>query len=176
MLRTTNRIAFSATLLFGIFAAVSSRAQIVSTFDTDLQGWTVTGGLISYVGVGGNPGGFLQCADADNADMTVYAPIQFQGDLSSYLGSTLSFDAKNINGLVSDATSFGTVTITGPGGTATADLAAPNQPPQDNLWHTYALPLSPALWIGNLPGALSDVSQLSVDLESHNGIAEIIEI
>jgi hypothetical protein len=153
----------------------SGRADIVSHFDSDSEGWTATGAVLSYVATGGNPSGFLSLADQLTA-LTVYAPAAYTGDLSTYLGGTLSFDAKNLNGtppnLVPNV--FGTVTISGPGGTASNILGVVGDPPADGLWHPYSALLNPALWSGNLAGALGNVTELSVILESNNIPIEII--
>src|SRR4051794_26473977 len=56
-------------------ARVASATQITSTFDTDLDGWTSSsGGSMTFVTTGGNPGGFLRDLDLDNTDMFVSAP------------------------------------------------------------------------------------------------------
>ncbi len=154
-----------------LFTATTVNADILSMFDTGLEGWTATGGALSHVNSGGNPGGFLSLADNANNYMTVYAPANLLGDMSQFLGGTLSFDARNLNGSAANLNTtplFGTVTIEGPGGTASRVLGGTGQPPPDGLWHTYSAPLDPALWLGNLAGALSGVAQLRVVLESNN--------
>src|SRR4051794_36971771 len=45
-------------------ARVASATQILSTFDTDLDGWTSSaGGSMTFATTGGNPGGFLRDLD-----------------------------------------------------------------------------------------------------------------
>ncbi|MBM4256610.1 MAG: PEP-CTERM sorting domain-containing protein [Deltaproteobacteria bacterium] len=158
-----------------MFTGSLASANIISTFDTNLEGWTATGGALSHVTTGGNPDGFLQLTDTVTDWMTVYAPSSFQGDLSSFLGGTLSFDARNLNGVAADLFDvplFGTVTISGLGGSASRVLGGTGTPPLDGLWHTYSATLDPSLWTGNLVGALSTVTQISVVLESNQAIFE----
>jgi len=145
-------------------------AQITSTFDASLEGWSGQGGAVSYVPSGGNGGGFLQQQDTDGTWMTVYAPAAFLGNLSSLLGGTLSFDAKNVNNAAPDLSSapwFGTVTIVGAAATASLAIAGsgPGLPLADGSWHRFAAPLTAANWSGDLAAALSDVTALSVVLE-----------
>ena len=154
-----------------LLTATTAYAEILSTFDTGLEGWTDTGGDLLHVNSGGNPGGFLSLADNTNDYMTVYVPTNLLGDLSQFLGGTLSFDARNLNGAAANLTTtplFGTVTIVGSGGTASRVLGGTGQPATDGLWHTYSALLEPALWSGSLAGALSGVTQLRVVLESNN--------
>jgi len=159
-------------LAVGILALLGqgASAQVASTFDTDLQGWTGVGGAVTYVASGGNGGGFLQQQDTDGSWMTVFAPAAYLGDLSSLLGGSLSFDAKNINGAPPDLSSapwFGTVTIVGAGATASLALAGsgPGQPVFDGAWHHFSAPLTAANWSGDLGTALANVTSMSVVLE-----------
>ena len=109
--------------------------------------------------------------------MTVYAPELFHGDISSYLGGTISFDGKNIGGTDADLSTtpwFGTVTITGTGGTASFGVAGSGtgNPANDGLWHSYSAALDPLLWSGDLAGAMGDVTAISVVLEFGDIIVE----
>ena len=162
-------------LLFTLGLVVSStvKADVITTFDSNLEGWTATGGVLAYVNSGGNPGGFLSLTDNANDYMTVFAPAGLLGNWAQYLGGNLSFDARNLNGSAPDLNTppfFGTVTITGIGGTASRVLGDTGQPPADSLWHTYSATLDPALWSGDLVGALSGVTGLGVVLESNNTV------
>ena len=49
-------------LVFGITQNANA-ISITTTFDTDLEGWSSTGGILSFNGSGGNPGGFLSLQD-----------------------------------------------------------------------------------------------------------------
>jgi hypothetical protein len=109
--------------------------------------------------------------------MTVSAPAKFQGNLSTFLGGTISFDGKNINGVAANLASppwFGTITITGSSGTASRALTGngPGSPPADGNWHTYTADLSSAGWIGNLGVAMTNVTGITVVLEFNDVITE----
>jgi hypothetical protein len=155
-------------------ASPANSQTITSGFDSGLEGWTSNGGAVSWVSSGGSPGGYLQQSDNASSWMTVSAPSAFHGNLSAFLGGTLSFDARNFGGApdLTSAPLFGTVTITGSGGSATRTLGGLGQPPVDQLWHAYSATLSSALWSGNLVGALSNVTSISVVLEFNNDIVE----
>lgn len=143
---------------------------VQSTFDSDLEGWTAAGGNLSFINTGGNPGGFLALEDSTDTFMTVFAPADYHGNLSGFLGGTLSFDASNLNGAPADLVSsplFGTVTISGSDGTASRLLGGTGQPPEDGQWVTYSADLEPSLWSGDLTLALGNVSEISVVLESN---------
>lgn len=156
--------------------AVPAQAQtITSGFDTGLDGWTGAGGAVTWVSSGGNPGGYLRQADNLNTWMTVFAPSAFLGNLSAYLGGSLSFDARNLGSApdLNQAPLFGTVTITGTGGSASRTLGGLGQPPAGNLWNGYSAALTAGLWTGNLTAALNNVTEISVVLEFNNDIVEV---
>jgi hypothetical protein len=88
-----------------VYADAAHAASITSTFDTGLEGWTATGGLLQYSSAGGNPSGFLSLTDNMNDYMTVFAPMPYSGNLLGFLGGTLSFDARNLNGAAADLVS-----------------------------------------------------------------------
>lgn len=118
-------------LAAGLFVAPAAWAgspTIVSTFDTDLEGWTAqgllvdTGNLFSPLSLqenptdiahdagagafGGNPGGFAHFLDdVDEPGSFASAPAAFLGDLSGYIGGTFSFEHRLFDE-GSDATSI----------------------------------------------------------------------
>lgn len=159
--------------LVAAFSALPARADIASTFDTGLEGWTGLGGSVSHAA-----GGYLLQQDTQNTWMSVIAPAAFHGNLSAYLGGTLSFDGRNVDGAAPDLGSapwFGKVTITGPGGSASRQVAGvgPGQPPANGSWQTYAAALNPAEWTGNLGATLANVSSMTVSLEFNDDIVEL---
>jgi hypothetical protein len=173
---STVRAAFAGSL---VVAAGCAQAQLSSSFDGGLEGWTAAGGTISYVASGGSPGGYLKQVDTLGTFMTVIAPSAFHGDLSSFLGGVLSFDARNLSGSASDLPSpgpwFGTVTIAGGGGSFASALLAGSgggQPPADGAWHGYSIFLTPGAWSGDLASVLGNVSNITVQLEFNNAIVE----
>jgi len=82
------------------FLLVSSRANAIlqSTFDSDAEGWTAfdpTGDWTgSWQSTGGNPGGFFQGTEPYSKGGTGFwiSPDTWDGDWSSYIGGTLSYD------------------------------------------------------------------------------------
>ena len=152
-------------------------AELVSTFNFDLEGWTGNHGTIAHVPSGGNPGGYLAETDADDDFMQVLAPPAFMGNLSAFLGGTLSFDALNVNGDAPnspDLPQFGTVIITGSAGIATLGLAGMGDPAADGIWHTYTAPINSGEPL--LASVLADVTQIQLILESHIGVSEVVGI
>jgi PGF-CTERM protein len=79
----------------------SGSVTAASTFDTDDEGWRITGDAQGdgtapdYLDSGGNPGGHI-CADDNVAGGTWYfsAPATFLGDRTAAYGGTLAFDIK----------------------------------------------------------------------------------
>lgn len=159
-------------------SGTSNASSLASNFSTDLEGWSGSGGSVAYVATGGNLGGFLQQTDTAGDWMKIFAPTKFSGNLSSFLGGIISFDAKNINGMSTnlyETPLFGTMTLTGKTGSAsrTLDGAGSGNPPSDGAWHTFSTTLDPTLWSGDLEDALHDLTQLSIVLEFHSPIEEI---
>lgn len=74
-----------------------SAQNIVSTFDSDDEGWLVVGDATSstpqYNAEGGNDGGYISADDTAAGGVWVWsAPQKFLGDRSSSFGKNLSFD------------------------------------------------------------------------------------
>ena len=78
--------------------ATASAATVNSTFDSGLEGWTVSGdpaaGSPTWVGTGGNPGGFIRTVDRGSG-VTMYwdAPSLFRR-LGSLYGGQLKFELR----------------------------------------------------------------------------------
>ena len=69
--------------------------DIIATFDTGTDGWTIAGDVASFgwVATGGNPGGHLHWVDAVTGAISYYvASADFLGDQSAYYGGSLSYD------------------------------------------------------------------------------------
>lgn len=67
--------------------------NVISTFDGDADGWSIANnGDLTFVGSGGNPGGFLQGEDTGLGTFQFDAPAKFLGDHSDKFGGSLSFD------------------------------------------------------------------------------------
>lgn len=73
-------------LLFSLLLSGTGAASVISTFDTDDEGWTVVGDgddpSVQYFSTGGLPGGFIRRTDNTVSYMHFSAPAKFLGDLS----------------------------------------------------------------------------------------------
>ncbi|MEQ8364085.1 MAG: gliding motility-associated C-terminal domain-containing protein [Cyclobacteriaceae bacterium] len=92
---------FLASMLsFGVVA----QAQIVSSFDTNIDGWTAAGSLgdlVSHIPSGGNPGGYISATPTWTGTIGVFpvyfyfsAPTKFLGNFSSYYNGNITFDLR----------------------------------------------------------------------------------
>lgn len=147
---------------------LATSAVLAAGFNTDAEGWTASnGGAPVWMASGGNGGGWLQVTDITDDDFLLNAPVAWLGNWSAFAGSTLSFDARNINGDTPDWAPFGEVTITGTGGSLVFDMAAAGAPPADGQWHHYSfvLPASPVL---------ANVTSLTIKGEFHAGVTEVV--
>lgn len=132
-----------------VLLAHTSTAQVVTTFDTDLEGWLVTGdNSASWEPTTGNPGGCLSVNDlATGIHNYAIAPPVYLGDWSGFTAAdTLAFDVylHNTSG-GSHSTGPYMMRVAGPGGAAYAIDPEANYPP-DRIWTTYAASLDPAEW------------------------------
>ena len=65
---------------------------VISTFDTDAEGWTLLGASGGHHTANGNTGGSLRGTDNAGGSWMFVASIDFHGDHSDKLDGTLSFD------------------------------------------------------------------------------------
>ncbi|MFN3168089.1 MAG: PEP-CTERM sorting domain-containing protein [Phycisphaeraceae bacterium] len=114
-MKRTHRIVSSVACAAAVFTAGDGLGQIVSTFDSDLDGWTAVGfnfdtsigailsrnviskvqntGDMVHSAFNGNPGGFALFTDAIvDPGSFAEAPDKFTGDLTGLIGQTVSFD------------------------------------------------------------------------------------
>jgi hypothetical protein len=166
-------LAFTFSIL--IFHALSVSSQVVSTFDTDLDGWAVNGDNSAlWQATGGNPGGCLDVNDAVSGIMNwAIAPRKFHGDWSVFsLTDSICFDIYEVN------TSGGTwvtvehIWIEGPLGRAWAVDPALPTPPPSATWLTAKIPIDPAHWnveSGTWEGLLSNVTSVRIFAEWVSG-------
>jgi hypothetical protein len=166
-------------LMVAATLAPAHAALIQSTFDTNLDGWTViNGATYTWVSSGGNPGGYLQATDTASTDMlAVAASPKFTGNLSSFNGGTLSFDAKLI-GLKQSANTypgFGRVTLSDGTNSYTVDLASS---PITSSWLTYSAIFNYTTWGLASETAwktfISNITNITVNLETHSGAHETV--
>lgn len=161
---------------FAIFFISSQvlQADIVSTFDTNAEGWLPVGGALSHNASGGNPTGFIQVADTNGSTIfDVVAPAAFHGDLSQYNGGRISYDAITTNSgngtsVIDLGLRYGAITITGNGESASFDFGyVPS-----STWTAYLAPLNAADWGKNQAewaGILGDVTDIRVAIEGFSG-------
>jgi hypothetical protein len=158
--------------------APAHAALIQSTFDTGLDGWTVIDGVTyTWVSSGGNSGGYLQATDTASTDMlAVAASPKFTGNLSSFNGGTLSFDARLIALKQSANTypGFGRVTLWSGATSYMIDLASS---PITSSWLTYSATfdyltwgLSKTAWLS----FISNITKITINLETHSGPYEVV--
>ena len=170
-----SRAGVAALALTLLAVHASSALTIESTFDAGLEGWTTSvGGELTFVGTGGNPGGFLQQTDIDLSDMFVSAPANFLGNLSAFLNGSLSFDARQVSGAGEKYAPFGFVTLFNGGNAVSTDIAGADAPSSD--WSTFSINLDPAGFQTTpeaLAAVLSNVTLIAVQLESQIGVVEV---
>jgi PKD repeat protein len=155
-----------------IIAALSSFAQVISTFDANTDNWHSEGdGDYYWEAATGNPGGCFRVDDDATGDWNNgFAPVKFLGNWSS---ATIS-DYVSANVFVHQISgSYGASTfvfkIKGPGGEA---KAFPDVQPPLDVWNTYTAYMDPANWIlisGNWSQLLQQVNELVVRVEYING-------
>lgn len=151
-----------------------SSAQIVSTFNSNAEGWTTpddADGTITYSATGGNPGGlvsgspFVIVLGATTLYVPFYfvAPGTYLGNRSSYYNGTLRYDvqqsttgAPNQYAEVIIANSLGIMLYYFP--------PVSNQPPAAPSWATYSVMLNNTLgyWktTNSISGAAATEAQL----------------
>ena len=146
------------------FSAIAN-AQVSTSFDTDLEGWTVyNDGAIAYSSTVGNPAGAARMEDFGSGTYFGFlAPPAYHGDKSAYYGGTLSFDIM-INNSTSSGANQPDVQITGGGFVLVLDLVTP---PADVWTHTVVKLDDSEDWrISSLTGSVATEEQIQIVLAS----------
>lgn len=124
-----------------VFAANAAQAAVLSSFDTNAEGWSVGNlqtGVASVVGAPTyNPGGFITTTDVA-AIVGFVAPAAYLGNLSSYLGQTVQFDLSDAQ---ADGVPYASLVLYS--GSTSITFGAP--PPGTSFTH-YIIPLTAAGW------------------------------
>jgi hypothetical protein len=182
--RFTSRLPIGLVLLATASLPLGAQSgTLATTFDTDLGGWTTSGGVAVYRASGGNPGGYLFVDNSEQDVVLAAAPQKFRGDLRAYSGGTLSFDGNMLqrgpdppNRFWTDQEAaayggnYGTVTIRGAGLVARKDLE-PREPPLQS-WKHYSTPFTAAAFgvsEANWTSILTNVTGITVSLEAIYG-------
>jgi hypothetical protein len=173
----TGVAAIAATAGFCVLPAISSAKTVTSTFNKNLQGWTVQGdpatGSPFWASTGGNPGGYLSAVDGGQGqDMVAIAPKGFRGNKGVFYGGTLSFDRQI------DDTSGGAyftppddVTLVGDGGIS-VDFTLATPPGAD--WTRQQITLLPqdtsdGTSAATLQAVLSSLTSVGIEIEYIGG-------
>lgn len=166
--RCVNAIRLRAIFAAALVAAAASPASaIVSTFDADVEGWTITNATAMHVPAGGNPGGYLFFDNPETTISNIVAPAKFLGDLRAFDGGMFSFDGNLLQQIAPDFAAYGTVSLSGPSDSVSLDIV-PDQPPV-GVWVHYSVDLTAATW-GRSQMAwedlLSNVTSLQITIEA----------
>ena len=168
----------TATVVAGFAFCPHSRAQIASTFDNDLEGWMLEGASASdftHNSSGGNLAGVLRLFGSAPTTIELVAPTMFLGDLNFYNGGTFSFDGEDAESADSTLTSFGTITISGPAGTASRDIVPGRV--SFSIVETYSTPMTASEWgvsQTTWDAILSNVTRLSIDVSAQSSLVDIL--
>lgn len=156
---------FAAGLLWSL-SATAAFAGAASTFDTNDEGWKLSGdsttSIPSFIAAGGNPGGYIHGTDVTIGGVWYWlAPAKFLGNNSTSYGQTLSFDLRmRGSGPLFDAADL---VLAGGGVTLVYDFATfPGTP----AWTHYSVNLAEtAGWrVSTLGGALATKAQVQTVL------------
>ena len=142
MPNTFNRALVALTLSA---LAPLAQADITSTFDSDAEGWTAVNGgdAVTWNAAWGNPGGAIRSGDATSGRLWYFAaPTAYHGDLSSYVGGSVTWDLLGLTGgsaagQSSDVILEGTAGRIGYAIPGNIDLAT---------WQTFSVPLTFSGW------------------------------
>lgn len=140
--RTASRAVAVFLVLLGSAMAVNeaAAATIVSTFDSDTDGWTASGDAVSLVptwlALGGNPGGTIEVDDRTVGGVWYFeAPAKFEGNQSLVYGRSLSFDLYQRG----SGPQFDAPDIVLQGGGFTLSLDAGTNPLPLESWRSYSI-------------------------------------
>jgi hypothetical protein len=155
-----TKLFLMAFILIIGFKGSAFAMSVISTFDTDDEGWTgeAIKETITFQPAGGNPGGFLSIEDLYWAETAVtFPPAKFKGDLSEFDGGYISYDLLLIRQPTTPIApntpidgGFGRITLSG-AGNVTFDyihnlpFPTPSLPYTD-YWTTYYVPLEAQFW------------------------------
>ncbi len=114
----------------------AAEAGVISTFDSNLEGWTASGATLSWDS-SGNPGGSLKSVDADSAWAQIIAPTKFHGPWDST--GSVSADIK----MSQSSGDFKPAFAISDGNTAYEYVFSTSA---NQTWQTFAVSLSDSGW------------------------------
>lgn len=170
-----RRILAAVVLCALVATASSADAQVISTFDTDLDGWRIIGDNSSvWQATGGNPGGCLDVNDlATGATNWASAPYKFLGDWRAFTpADSIFFDVYEVNTSGGAWLAVHHVRIEGPGGAAWANDVRVATPPPQGTWIHVRIMFAPEVWTlesGTWLGLLANVTSVRVFAEWVDG-------
>lgn len=147
---------------------------ILSTFETDVEGWTKLGDPASTIEhVTESDRSFIRYFEGSQGAHDFFvAPEKFQGDLSAYYGGRLSYDLR-VNTLVNPLSQNDYVQLEGGGITIVYRNAAPAS---TNVWYSFEIDLDiDTAWqvatsftsnyaIGTMPATAEQIQQVLADV------------
>jgi DNA-binding beta-propeller fold protein YncE len=166
----------AAALVLAILAAAAPLgAQVLSTFDTDLDGWRILGDNSAlWQSTGGNPAGCLDVNDRAVGDINwASAPYKFLGNWSAFTpADSIFFDIYEVNTSGGAWLAVHHVRIEGPGGAAWANDVRVVNPPAQGVWIHVRIMMTPEVWTlesGTWLGLLANVTSVRIFAEWVNG-------
>lgn len=127
-------------------AAASASAQIMSTFDTDAEGWGTLNDARDFVHTSalGNPPGAIRAEDVGDGRIWYFAAsMDYLGDRSANVGGTLEWEISGIRGNQTSISSRADVILTGAGQTIGINIGV--QPVNDQ-WTSWSVLLDADGW------------------------------
>ena len=159
---------FAAAIILSTAAcSTPAAASIISTFDTDSEGWTAVGdvaGPVTWLATGGNPAGHIELTDQVIGGVTYFvAPAKFHGDHSAAYGTSLTFDLRQSYPGSPNQFDDSDVILTGGGLTLVFDTPVN---PANNSWTSYSVLLNDLSgWhVSTLAGPLATQAQIQAAL------------
>lgn len=156
--------------------AAAAQGQIVSGFDSGVEGWGVRDvncsnfaqslgtHALSWQSAGGDPGGWVRLQDTTNYCSFFAAPAAYLGNRADYIGGSL---ACSLNSSVTNWADADVVVLIGAGLVICHEL--PSMPPAPPAWGRYVVPLQAAAFTyNNEDGAVvstADFAAVLADLE-----------
>jgi len=140
---------------------------LISSFDTGIEDWSVSGGGLYYHNSSGNPGGFIEFEDLEDGAGYLVAPNMFLGDLSPYTLGTIRFDLINtIDNGQNMLSMYGLMRISSLDNYVELNVV-PNELIPD--WTTFTIPLNANSWGVSetaWDSILNDVTEIRIILDA----------